>query len=198
LRQRFLIRESAYADLNAGLPELDIVPNNSVLAGKYYSIVYVQQVDEDHEYEVWEIDSIDEMYYEVTGGGFADHQRILPSVALHYGCIPETGRWASITMLVATNEGAPGSVYRPRATLFNLDTHQGAVGWAPISQDVTGGPWDPVFMLETDPGLSTDIVTLDEPQDPEDHVINNYYAAFCNRLDGGAGEVYAAWGNAEP
>ena len=184
-----------YPNNNAGLPDIDVSPNDST--NLYYgAIAFVQEVDQLWQYEVWVCAYFSDEaggFYEVENPQEYNRANILPSIAIHYE--NEMGaHYASVTMLESKNNFAPSYGYRPWATIFNLDDGvQKNIHWVGITTDIDG-LWVPLqSMAVTDPGPRTDIVMLPGGGNP---VYNNYFAGYCDAVDGTADHVYVTWGNA--
>ena len=188
-----------YENFTAGLPDIDISPNDSS-SGYYGAIAFVQEVPPltyPWRYEVWVLSYKPNEeppwdFFEVENDDYPYRANILPSIAIHYENIGP--HYASVTMLESKNDWAPGNVYRPFATIVNLDDgSQLNAHWVQITADIDG-PWVPLqCMAVTDPGPRTDIVMLPGGGDP---LYNNYFAGYCDGVDGTPNAVYIAWGNA--
>ena len=150
---------STYSDYDAGLPDIDISPNNSP-GVFYFGIVYVQAVPAHHAYEVWLATSFNGTLYPIANPLHTDYENISPSIALHYG--DQYDHYASVSMLEDGTNSTPVGPYHAFATIVDLDdgTQSLNQGWVPVSTTDIVGTWTPADVVTADPGPPTEIVTL--------------------------------------
>ncbi len=174
-------------NLNAGLPCLDIAPNNST--PNYYAIAYVQEVNEDHQYEVYEIDNINNDWFLVSEAPLhANRLKTLPSIACHYTG-PADDNAVSVSMYENNSNGTPGALFSPVAVQIHIPSQTIDSQWSKVTvgYDGVNGPWLPFNVAFLDAGIATDIVLTEN---------NWYYIGFADALVSvSATKVYAAWGN---
>jgi len=174
--------------LDAGLPRLDIAPNNSV--PPYFALAFVQEEnnpDTTWEYFVWLFDSRNWDLRKMPSYDGEIRQLTLPSVACHYIGIgsPE------VSVSAYENEaiGVPVGDYRPIAWRFNVgpeifDNPQMVQG----PYQGIYGPWHSLDVAFMDCGVATGIVLTEN---------NSYYFGFADSIttDWNPTTVYVAWGN---
>ncbi|HEU17859.1 MAG TPA: hypothetical protein ENO00_00535 [Deltaproteobacteria bacterium] len=177
----YMVNPYVQPERDAGLPCLDISPNNTV--GPYFAVSFVQSVDALHEYEVWMVDSInnDPIRLERPQGY---RQKILPSVACNYTVMGDKA--VSVSMYENLNTGEPSGNYRVAAVKVNIFPVLEVLSWAQVQTIQIPGPWNPFNVIGQDAGVATDIQVT---------ATNDYYIGFSDKLDATATSVYAAWGN---
>ncbi len=186
----FLVNPYVEPERDAGLPCFDISPNNVTLP-PYYAIAFVQSVFvplDNHQYEVWVADNINNDPLRIERTGVNSYQKTLPSIACHYTYAGDKA--VSVSMYEHIDSGAPTGNYWPVAVKVEI-TPALAVDqttWTPVQIGYTPipGPWGPFDVTGQDAGIATDIEVTDD---------NSYYIGFSDRMDASATSVYAAWGN---
>ncbi len=174
--------------LDAGLPRLDIAPNNSV--PPYFAFAFVQEEndpDTTWEYFVWLFDSRNWDFTKMPSTDDEIRQLTLPSVACHYTGLGS----AEVSVSAYENEaiGVPIGDYQPIAWRFNVGSQTFEERQiVQAGYDGIYGPWHPLDVAFMDCGVATGIVLTE---------YNDYYFGFADSIttDWNPTTVYVAWGN---
>jgi len=167
---------------DAGMPVIDISPDTGTNS-HFFAIAYIQEVDDDHGYEVWEVDNKAGDAMEVIHSGAEDRCQVLPSIAYDYHH-QGTDHTASVSFYENLSDGAPGTSWKPQTCMVNLDDDVVQNNsWGEIDTALFG-TFDLYSMATNKAGCGSAICLVGD---------DSYWLLYTNQVDEYTTDIYAAF-----